>query len=100
MSRSAFIDQILNLETTECEAAPQFFYALDRALRLFPVKSGFSGHQPRHRLAAPCDQDFLSRLNPVEQSAELVLGLKGANFTYDPISSNKPAYRLAYRINC
>ena len=36
-------------------------------------------HQPRNFLAAARDRDFFALLNQIEQLAEFVLGLEGAN---------------------
>jgi len=51
------------------------------------VETGFGGNQPRHCFAAPGDKDFLAVFDPIEQSAEFVLGFKGPDFTHDVLQS-------------
>jgi hypothetical protein len=75
-SRAPFANQILDLETTESDAAACFEQAGDGLPRLYPIKARSGRHQLGHGFAAPRDDDLLAALHLIQQCAEPVLGLK------------------------
>jgi hypothetical protein len=46
---------------------------------------GRGRHEPCRDPATPGDDDFLAGLHPVEQLAQLVLGLEGSDLAHDPL---------------